>query len=72
MAKKHENNIFRGKKNMPSKWQKMLKITYFGWATLIFGEYFTVALLNANKIFLTEISLITVGIGRRIFFLKFL
>jgi hypothetical protein len=51
MAKKHENNIFRGKKNMPSKWQKMLKITYFGWATLIFGEYFTVALLNANKIF---------------------
>jgi hypothetical protein len=40
----------------------------FGWATLIFGEYFTVALFNANKIFLTEISLITVGIGRRIFF----
>jgi ABC-type branched-subunit amino acid transport system permease subunit len=50
---------------MPSKWQKMLKITYFGWATLIFGEYFTVALLNANKIFLTKISLITVRIGRR-------
>jgi ABC-type branched-subunit amino acid transport system permease subunit len=52
---------------MPLKWQKMLKITYFGWATLIFGEYFTVALLNANKIFLTEISLITVRIGRRFF-----